>query len=124
MSEYNYTATDDDDEHGERYGVQALTVEYDPSTGRAVEGTEAQEVEGTTLTADEAALMRTAEEAIARREANGATVRVKVVCSCGSYTCRAIRLFGHPVPVFQTEIEPLPSQYARDEHALRLHGVA
>lgn len=128
MSDYNITATDDDDEHGERYGVQALTVEYDTRTGRAVEGTETEvdpEAEATTIEAEaEAAAAELAGTAPGKAKTKTRTVRVKVICSCGYYTCGMIRRFGHPEPLYQAEIRPLPSQYARDQRALALHAEA
>lgn len=45
------------------------------------------------------------------------TVRVAVVCSCGLTRCGAIRVFGLPRPVFAAEIQPIPSQYQRDQRA-------
>ncbi len=128
MSDYNTTTTDDDDEHGERYGVQALTVEYDTRTGRAVEGTETEidpEAEATTIATEaEAGGRRADRHRGGQAKAKERTVRVKVICSCGYYTCGMIRRFGHPEPVYQVEIRPLPSQYARDLRALALHAEA
>lgn len=49
-------------------------------------------------------------------------IRVKVICSCGSYTCGMIRTFGHPVEVFKDAIEPLYPQMSRDRKALDLKG--
>lgn len=45
------------------------------------------------------------------------TTRVTVVCSCGLTRCGAIRIFGLPRPVFAAEIQPIPSQYQRDQRA-------
>lgn len=50
------------------------------------------------------------------------TIRVKIICSCGSYTCGAIRTFGHPVEVFKDAIEPLYPQMSRDKRAIELKG--
>lgn len=125
MSEYNWTTTDDDDEHGERYGVQALTVEYDTRTGRALAGTEAEApVEGETATSETATegATRATPTVAGGAGAKLATVRVKVICSCGYYTCGMIRRYGHPEPLYRSDIRPLPSQYARDRRALELHG--
>jgi len=49
-------------------------------------------------------------------------VRVKIICSCGSYTCCMISRFGHPVEVFKGDIEPLYPQLARDRRAVELKG--
>ncbi len=125
MSEYNYSATDDDDEHGERYGVQTLTVEYDPTTGRALTEPTA---EVDTIAAEVTAGALASDLALAATLAPGVVVttpgatRVKVICSCGHYTCPWVVRFGHPEPVYHESIEPLPSQYARDERALALRG--
>lgn len=105
MSEYTY-AVDDGDEHGERYGVATLVVEIDPLTGRLVEAT----AEGEATEEDE--------------DERAGGVRVKLVCSCGFATCPAVRRYGHPEPVFEAEIRPLPSQFARDQRALALHAEA
>lgn len=51
-------------------------------------------------------------------------VKKVVICSCGYFTCGAIGIFGHPVPVFQENIEPIPSQPSRDREALRLKGAS
>lgn len=53
----------------------------------------------------------------------GATksVRVKEICSCGSFTCPLIRKYGLPETVYEREIKPLPSGQ-RDQAALRLKG--
>lgn len=106
MAEYNYTATVDDDDHGDRYGVATLLVEIDPLTGRAV-----QAVEEATEEDEEA-------------EEDADVVLVRVICSCGSISCGAIRRYGHPEPVYEAEIQPLPSQFARDQRAVALHGGA
>lgn len=45
-----------------------------------------------------------------------------VICSCGAFTCSQVSRFGHPVPVFKEDIEPLWPQYARDQRALALKG--
>lgn len=45
-----------------------------------------------------------------------------IVCSCGSMRCGAINTFGHPRPVFQGDIEPIPNQWERDRRALMLKG--
>lgn len=42
------------------------------------------------------------------------------ICSCGFFTCGAIRIYGHPVPVFKESIEPLFPQSRRDRKALEL----
>jgi hypothetical protein len=49
---------------------------------------------------------------------------VAVICSCGYYTCGAIERFGHPLPVFQEDIEPLFPQHSRDKRALELKGLS
>ena len=46
------------------------------------------------------------------------------ICSCGFFTCGAIRLFGHPVPVFAEQIEPLYPQGKRDRRAIELKGLS
>lgn len=49
------------------------------------------------------------------------SVRIKVICSCGSYQCGAIGAFGHPDrTVYEPEIKPLPTQWERDQLARRL----
>ena len=58
----------------------------------------------------------------ASQQAKDAASRVKI-CSCGFHTCRLIGLYGHPVPVFKEEIEPIPSQMMRDLRALELKGA-
>jgi hypothetical protein len=58
---------------------------------------------------------------IVAAEENKALKKV-VICSCGCFTCGAIGIFGHPVPVFTEQIEPIPSQFSRDREALRLKG--
>lgn len=40
-----------------------------------------------------------------------------LVCSCGSRTCGAISVFGLSIPTFGEQIEPIPTQYARDMRA-------
>lgn len=47
-----------------------------------------------------------------------------VICSCGYFTCSMVGVYGHPVPVYQAQIEPLPSQPSRDREALRIKGEA
>jgi hypothetical protein len=47
---------------------------------------------------------------------------VKVICSCGHYTCSLVDRYGHPVPVFKEDIEPLWPQHERDKRALELKG--
>lgn len=42
------------------------------------------------------------------------------ICSCGYFTCGMIVHYGHPVPVFKEDIEPLHPQYTRDQRALQL----
>lgn len=54
-------------------------------------------------------------------DASEAAKRVQI-CSCGFYTCPAIVRYGHPVPVFKEDIEPLFPQSRRDERALELKG--
>lgn len=46
--------------------------------------------------------------------------RITVVCSCGSRTCSEIGRYGHPEPLYQSAIEPIPGQHARDVKALAL----
>lgn len=73
---------------------------------------------------EEAAMLKALAEAglvDEQGEATRAAERV-VICSCGLYTCGAIGLFGHPVPTFKEEIEPLWPQSRRDERALALKG--
>jgi hypothetical protein len=55
---------------------------------------------------------------------NAATARKTVICSCGLFSCGAIGIYGHPVPVFQASIEPLYPQSTRDREALALKGGA
>lgn len=50
---------------------------------------------------------------------SGAVVEI---CSCGYHTCSMISRYGHPVPVFRSDIEPLFPQSRRDERALELKG--
>lgn len=61
-------------------------------------------------------------EALEKRYAGNVTKRV-IICSCGYYTCSAIGLYGHPVPVFKEDIEPLFPQGRRDRRALELKGA-
>jgi hypothetical protein len=42
------------------------------------------------------------------------------ICSCGFFTCPAIVTYGHPVPLFKEDIEPLHPQSRRDRRALEL----
>lgn len=42
------------------------------------------------------------------------------ICSCGHYSCRMRPTFGHPVPLFKSDIEPLWPQSTRDRRALEL----
>jgi hypothetical protein len=44
------------------------------------------------------------------------------ICSCGYHTCSMIFLYGHPIPVFKSDIEPLFPQSRRDQRALELKG--
>ncbi len=46
-----------------------------------------------------------------------------IICSCGWHTCPAVVTYGHPVPIYQVDIRPLPTQRARDLHALALKGT-
>jgi hypothetical protein len=48
------------------------------------------------------------------------TKMVMIVCSCGHAKCPCIPIFGHPVPVFEKEIQPIWSQMERDIVARRL----
>ena len=45
------------------------------------------------------------------------------ICSCGFFTCGAIGRYGHPLPVFKEDIEPLWPQGTRDQRALELKGA-
>jgi hypothetical protein len=45
------------------------------------------------------------------------------ICSCGFFTCPAISTYGHPVPLFKSDIEPLYPQMTRDVRALELKGA-
>lgn len=47
-----------------------------------------------------------------------------LICSCGYKTCGAITRFGLPEPTFHGQIEPIPSQYARDVRALEIRSEA
>ena len=70
--------------------------------------------------ADEEA--RKAIETAMKADLAAKTASIKIVCSCGFTRCGLIGRFGHPVPVFKAEIQPIPSQYARDMRALALKG--
>jgi len=53
---------------------------------------------------------------------NPEAVQKIIICSCGCFTCPAVSRFGHSVPVFKEDIEPLWPQHARDVRALQLKG--
>ncbi len=55
---------------------------------------------------------------------NTTSEMVALVCSCGSMMCGMIERYGHPRPVYGEAIEPLPTQSARDRHAVELKGGA
>ncbi len=42
------------------------------------------------------------------------------ICSCGYFSCPMIVHYGHPVPIFKEDIEPLHPQTVRDIRALEL----
>lgn len=48
------------------------------------------------------------------------SVAKTMICSCGFYTCPMVKKFGHPMPVFKEQIEPLHPQGRRDKRAVEL----
>lgn len=110
MSNYNVTTTEIEIEHGDRYGVEDTSQEE-----RWCETCGVWEAENYECAARKAALE--AEEA---EEREALTRRTKLICSCGSFTCGAIVYFGLSVPTFEDAIQPIPSQFRRDETARQL----
>lgn len=103
---YEVVEIEREDEHGDRFGVDDTEISYAEMLAK-VEAIQEEETR-------EALLAQLVEQAKADM--------VKVICSCGSFSCGAITTFGHPVPLYQAEIEPLSSQYSKDCRAVALKG--
>lgn len=63
------------------------------------------------------------EEAMAKKAMAATNAKAVKICSCGHYTCPLQPRFGHPVPVFKEDIEPLWPQSTRDKRAIELKGA-
>jgi hypothetical protein len=48
------------------------------------------------------------------------TAKPAEVCSCGSFVCTMLKIYGLPLPTFRGEIEPIYPQPSRDARALKL----
>lgn len=57
------------------------------------------------------------------RLAKAAIEATRLVCSCGSYFCFAIGLYGLAKPTYNKEIVHLESQYIKDSTAARIKAA-
>jgi hypothetical protein len=100
---YQYLRTESEDEHRERVGEPEYVVELNREEERVL----------VSLVSEE------------NREAVRGSLagrQLKLICSCGFYTCPMVTRYGLPEPVYQAEIRPLPDKYQRDRRALELQG--
>lgn len=56
----------------------------------------------------------------ARAVTSGVTQHL--ICSCGSFKCPSIKIYGLPQAVYEAEIRGLPDQGARDRRARELRS--
>jgi hypothetical protein len=117
---YQYTTTETEAEHAERIGVDETSEETRwCDTCSVWEAAElvCEKAVAAALAAEEAAILANRPppaRIVARMR------RQTLICSCGHRTCRMINRYGLTVPTFRGDIEPIPSQYARDRRALEI----
>ena len=103
-----YLETETEEEHAERVGVDAESIErvFCPGCQAYSYGT------SECLQPQHAETKRAAEALMADQ--------VLLICSCGHHTCSLIHRFGLPVPIYLPEIAPLPTQPIRDVRAIEI----
>lgn len=101
-----YLTLETEEEHGDRDGYEAETVLWG--------GEEENETSALSrrLLADPENTTKVPSKATS----------VKLICSCGSYSCGYIRTFGLPLPVYEAEIAGLGTQEEKDRRARELRS--